>query len=327
MAFYFFSPGEFTGGPLGIHQAVAQINEIGASASIIYYDWSWPSNRIKTSPYGSRRIKVKNWRYRRNMDQRLADITANSSFIALTDDHFVVPESKPEIAQRLYLLGCKNVYLWWLSVDNFPLTNLKRLDIRQLIRRCHNLCQSYYAFDWVKSLGADKVSMLSDFVDLELDGSVIATDARQYDIAYLPSKSQGAEKIVSFLEQKYRLVALGGMMRDAVMETLSNTKIFLDFGHHPGKDRVPREAALCGCIPMIRREGAAKFEEDLPIPERLLVETPVFFDHAELANAVDRVLTDAVVMNRSLDKYRSIILNEKDKFRSELRYLISLDGA
>ena len=41
---------------------------------------------------------------------------------------------------------------------------------------------------------------------------------------------------------------------------------YIDFGPHPGMDRLPREAALAGCIVITNREGAAAHDEDVPLP-------------------------------------------------------------
>ena len=52
-----------------------------------------------------------------------------------------------------------------------------------------------------------------------------------------------------------------------VTELLMKSKIYIDFGHHPGMDRLPREAALAGCIVVTNKEGAANFRSDVPIGE------------------------------------------------------------
>jgi len=42
--------------------------------------------------------------------------------------------------------------------------------------------------------------------------------------------------------------------------------MYIDFGTHPGKDRIPREAALRNCIVLTNRNGAADNNVDVPIP-------------------------------------------------------------
>ena len=41
--------------------------------------------------------------------------------------------------------------------------------------------------------------------------------------------------------------------------------IYIDFGEHPGKDRIPREAALRNLIVITNRNGAAVNNIDVPI--------------------------------------------------------------
>lgn len=48
---------------------------------------------------------------------------------------------------------------------------------------------------------------------------------------------------------------------------MSKSKVYIDFGNHPGKDRIPREAAISGCIVITGKRGAAAFAEDVCIPE------------------------------------------------------------
>lgn len=62
---------------------------------------------------------------------------------------------------------------------------------------------------------------------------------------------------------------LGGRERmtgEEVVELLKTAKVYIDFGPHPGMDRLPREAALAGCVVITNREGAANFDDDVPLP-------------------------------------------------------------
>jgi hypothetical protein len=43
--------------------------------------------------------------------------------------------------------------------------------------------------------------------------------------------------------------------------------LYIDFGHHPGRDRMPREAAMHGCCLITGILGSAGNAIDLPIPK------------------------------------------------------------
>ncbi len=114
------------------------------------------------------------------------------------------------------------------------------------------------------------------------------------------------------------------MGREKIKATLLNTRIFLDFGSHPGKDRVPREAAICGATPMVRREGAATEKEDVPLPDQLLLENEVFFNPPVLASRVAEVLQNASKWQSELSPFRDWIMEEGSRFDAELLSLINI---
>ena len=53
-------------------------------------------------------------------------------------------------------------------------------------------------------------------------------------------------------------VPIRDMNKAQVRDALFGARLYIDFGHHPGKDRVPREAAVAGAVVLLREAGAAK---------------------------------------------------------------------
>ncbi|MGC8677909.1 MAG: hypothetical protein ACP5UF_06830 [Hydrogenobaculum sp.] len=87
------------------------------------------------------------------------------------------------------------------------------------------------------------------------------------------------------------------MTRDQVIETLQKAKVYIDFGNHPGKDRIPREAAILGCCVITGKRGSATFFEDVPIPEEYKFEERY----------------------QDFNYYRQVIRNEPTKFLENLK--------
>ena len=65
-------------------------------------------------------------------------------------------------------------------------------------------------------------------------------------------------------------VPLFNMPRTQVIETLKQSKVYVDCGGHPGRDRIPREAALLGCIVVTNTAGTAECFEDVPLMTKAL---------------------------------------------------------
>ncbi len=326
MSFIFLSKRRFTGGPLALHQAASRMNALGGRASVMYFQNYGRKQKFSLKrEAGNIRSTLDVFR-RWTVDERLKAIKVPAVGHANLEDNFVVPESFPELALQLLELGCPNVHFWWLSVDNFPLNSINLLSTQSMIRRCNHLCQSEYARDFAVKNGAQKVMMVSDVIDLaEPEGA--RDSVRKYDFAYLPAKTAGAEQLITQLGSKYNAVALKNMGRNQVTDALQSSKVFIDFGHHPGKDRVPREAALCGAIPMVRKVGAAGFAADVPLPEPLLVPTDVFFDFDAFDVCFQRVLQDAESLRKELVLYVKWISDESERFDDELRALMAFAEA
>lgn len=317
----FISTCKFTGGPLAIHQAASKVKAHGGEVGILYIKNDKPHKAFDLR--GERIVsKIGFWDSLKISGQLKAfGFPARVSFSR--DDHFIVPEVLPDVAYRLLRLGCKNVSLWWLSVDNFPLSKMHTLQNQLLMRKCRHLCQSEYAADFVWRHGASSVSMLSDEIDLHVSKDLPSISERTNDLCYLPNKSAGADELLEHLSREFSIVRLENMSRSQITETLLDTRIFLDFGHHPGKDRVPREAALCGAIPVVRAEGAARFEQDVPLPKELLIESRTFFDGPEFVSRIHDILNNSDEFDDALSRYRAKIASEKQAFDSEIQALIS----
>ncbi|WP_282093562.1 hypothetical protein [Epibacterium ulvae] len=329
MPFCFLTPGAFTGGPMALHQAAARLNALGGQASVMYItDKELGAGLDAFSQEGAgaqAKVRMRKGLRQSRPDRRLDMFEVPQLQAAPLETHFIVPEVWPDLASALVNHGCPNVHIWWLSVDNFPLNLLNQLVNQRLIRACNNLCQSAYAADFVRKNGAQNVSMLSDFVELDEVKNPKPIAARSIDIAYLPAKARGAEPLLDALGKDFKIVPLQNMTRDQVVETLSDSKIFLDCGNHPGKDRVPREAALCGAIPVVRHEGAARFTQDVPLPETLLIETESFFSVDQMRERIQAVLNASKEVSSDLARYREIIKRERAVFDTEIAALIEQD--
>jgi hypothetical protein len=62
-------------------------------------------------------------------------------------------------------------------------------------------------------------------------------------------------------------VPVTGLSRDEVAELLAYSKVYVDFGAHAGRTRLPREALAAGCVVVTGRRGAAGNGVDLALPE------------------------------------------------------------
>ena len=111
-----------------------------------------------------------------------------------------------------------------------------------------------------------------------------------------------------------------GLKRKQLVELLRKSKLYIDFGNHPGKDRLPREAALNGCCLITGIRGAAYFYEDIPIPDIYKLDEKKV-SKEDVISLIRNVLADYEKCFSDFNYYRSRILMEKAEFEEDVKKL------
>tara|TARA_B110000444_G_C18359137_1_gene375189 strand:+ start:107 stop:517 length:411 start_codon:yes stop_codon:yes gene_type:complete len=63
----------------------------------------------------------------------------------------------------------------------------------------------------------------------------------------------------------YEFKALSQMKDSEIKDNYCRSKIFMDLGTHPGRERMPREASMMGCILIVANRGSVSNDYDVPI--------------------------------------------------------------
>jgi hypothetical protein len=320
-----FCPEVKTGGPEALHQLGYRIACHGGTAHMVYYA---PFSRIEVEGHVIRCHAEGS-----PMPEHFAQYHPNVLTEArLGPDTLVIfPEPLSQFAANSDVAYHRA--LWWLSLDNgLPQNpNLAEEDYRRRFFSDPDLThfyQSDYARDFLSHSGSVRYHPLSDFTDQDfIHRSLIASEnpairGRGNNICFFPNK--GAELAGSFINARAVLppdiefVPIRGMTKAQVRDTLFDARLYIDFGHHPGKDRVPREAAIAGAIVLLRSAGAARHFLDHPLPREYL-----FSDEDVGSGALHRkvamILDDPDRHFANQRFYRDAILLERDRFDLEVR--------
>ena len=113
------------------------------------------------------------------------------------------------------------------------------------------------------------------------------------------------------------------MTNEEVLNLLLKSKVYIDFGTHPGKDRIPREAAMCGCCVITGKRGSAKYYEDVPLRDDFK------FDDKEenIDKIIDKInlcLENYEEQNKNFDEYRKGIIGEEEKFEEDIKKIFKI---
>lgn len=306
--FFVCSPGDcVTGGPELLHQLVAEMRRMGREASIVYLPMGQPWQTPEVYA-----------RYGCPVSPSIPD----------EDDVAVIV---PEICTRL-LHHFKRAArcIWWLSVDNYRgnfddalhrrIWLKRRLD--SAIRRADtiiHLFQSRYAADFVGDRFGAGGYFLSDYLADEFAQPVL-TEPRTDVVLYNPKKGIGMTRRIMAQAPDIDFVPLINMSRAEMRSALTTAKVYIDFGFHPGKDRIPREAAMCGCVVVVGLRGSACNDHDIPISS--VYKLPASRAGASrTATLLREVLRHYPQHRDSQQDYREIIGQERPGFALQVEAL------
>ncbi|WP_292460125.1 hypothetical protein [Methanothermococcus sp.] len=185
----------------------------------------------------------------------------------------------------------------------------------------YHMVQSFYAKDILEKSNIKKpIYYLSDY--LNKDFLKIKTDLSQKQniVAYNPKKGYSFTKKIIKAAPDIEFIPIINMTRDEVIKTLQKAKVYIDFGNHPGKDRIPREAAILRCCVITGKRGSARYYEDVPIPEAYKFEDQVEY----IPNVINKIKDCFENFEKrccDFDYYRRVINEEPDKFVSNLKQI------
>ncbi|MDA8089118.1 MAG: hypothetical protein M0Z61_02680 [Nitrospiraceae bacterium] len=308
-----------TGGPEAIHQLAYNLRkELNLDARIFYYPPNVPDPVHEA--------------------YKMYDIPFVNSIEDGQDHLLIVPEVYEGLLNfTRYNEGRK--IIWWLSVDNFYETrhnhylnlfkvfNVISLSFEKTILKdpfvrqaSYHLVQSFYAKKELSGEGLpeERMAVVSDYLNDFFLNQRIDDGEKENIVAYNPRKGHEFTQKIIDTARDVRFVPLIDMTRDEVIGTLKKAMVYIDFGNFPGKDRIPREAAMLGCCVITGKRGAAAYHEDFPIPDEYKFE-----DKIENIPIITGKIKECFALfkekNGDFDGFREIIKKDKSKFVEDLK--------
>lgn len=334
--FYVIAPANTTtGGPELLHQLVYQLNQLGVNA-IIAYDQCSKDGAEPSIPQQYKRY--------------VTEFTTVNSIPDAKDSYVVIPETRPFYVKKYKKA---TAIFWWLSVDFFrkmcdPQYKLENQGAPQAIkalmlqtkRRAFSsikqapihLYQSEYAREYAISQGIAPSALmkLSDYVNDDYRTGIdhLSFFDRKPNVLYNPKKGRQYTEQLIELAPDLHWVPLQGYTNEQLVSLMKESMLYIDFGFHPGKDRLPREAAACGTCVITGKQGAAAFNKDYPIPEWASIDQTVT-SPTEVVNTIKYVLDNYNQLIDEFSPYREMIKSEKEIFKNDLEaflnYIIALE--
>lgn len=269
----------------------------------------------------------------------------------------VLPETSFYISNHYHQV---QTVLWWLSIDNYyhkekkhiPLSEifsfsttygLKQcwhrfvkifrfqwafkydFSIKQIIQKEYiNAYQSEYAKLHLQARGVSNLHPLKDYINTDFTAETAFADRRPV-ILYNPKKGAKFTRKLIKAAPDLSFIPLQNLSRAELQNLFRTSMIYIDFGNHPGMDRLPREAALNGCCIITGRRGAADNDIDIPIDSHKYKLDEAKETVGTIVNRIREVIANYSLCIDDFKAYRQRIAEEQNEFYKQIDNLFHLN--
>ena len=307
-----------------MHQLAYYMRKLGMEAYTVYYTYSGFPKASPVERYRQYEVEVLPY-------DQIEDEEGN---------YVIAPENAP---------WCLNAFkkaqkcIWWLSVAYHDvkrgtlkerLLHLKRKAFGQntknyrnvafSLRDCQHLCGSKYAYEEVrKMLPNSRVKYMVEPISLDFlrIGNAELPTEREDVVLYNPSKPSDIMK--ELLERaRFHYVPLKGFTPEGLAERYKKAKLYVDFGHFGGPERMPKEAVYYGCNILVANHNAAANDFDVAIPTKYKV------DDGETAEQIESRIADMLAhyeeQNVDFQPFKLKVERLEESFMNQLKEVFNL---
>lgn len=295
MKVFIYSPYHKTGGPECLHQYCDVMNSIGADAYMCYWNIKDPYSPIDVPLIYTE--KYTNLKCVKGIEDSSENLLIIPEIVSIKKIRALWPDIRVAVA--------------WLSLAyGLPLLREYLSDPKIV-----HIFQSYWAKTHV--IGAARGSIetfdLDDYISDEYTNQTWDRWEKEDWVAYNPAKDSETPSIC--MENCAKCIPIHKMNSSQVISTLKKCKVYMDLGTHPGRDRMPREAALLGCVVVTNKKGTAAYYEDVMLDTRAE-------ERVDQARFMKKALENYNSMVKNQDEYVRIIKGLKEKLSLQMRAFI-----
>jgi len=305
--------GAVTGGPEALHQLVAHMNTLGLAAYMCYLPFKGYTN----APQPYEHYKTKSTFYE--------DVPGNL---------IIFPEVYPMLALKVKYAQAA---IWWLSLENFlerrhvfPLHDKIRYLKRVIqgrrpwgggkaLKKIIHFSQTEHSSEYLRSCDINPIPLIDSInEDFLTDRYLQRIDHKENIILYNPTKGWKVTRELINANPDWKFEPLKNLNQAKLSEKLFNAKLYIDFGHHPGRDRLPREAVMHGCCLITGKLGSARNDIDIPIPHKYKLDTNTIFFIEQFRCITSEIMENFPEQYKNFISYRRWLQDEPRVFKEQI---------
>lgn len=315
--------GYASGGPEALHQLAHALLNLKRNVMMFYYG----AKKDKITP--------------RHQNYKIYDIPYITDISEIKNDPsnlVIIPEAACQILNEKKI-DKTSKSIWWLSVDFF-FKNMQSHNKNHILKKILRGDKKFPSFDQIKEMKEiihipnsyytqkflidnklNHTSVISDYLNFNYltdNFSDEELDKKQDLIIYNPAKNGDFLNKIRSKTSELEWVPIQNMTQVEVKKLMNSAKIYIDFGFHPGRERMPREACLAKCCLIIGKDGAAKYKQDMPIMDYYHFESKDE-NIEDIVTVIHDCLNNYQVKIKDFYSYEVDIRNAEARFNKEVK--------
>ena len=298
-----------TGGTEGIHKLVSQFCKLGVNAKVLY------SGMDLSNPQPKEFAEYEcDW---------VTEIPNDFNGVLIFPEVWGNRVTLPIYEDMKVAINWQGIDVYdWNTPDDQKGLFLQRTDTI-------HITMSEYGIEHLRALGIDDPIKIpdclnQDFYDVEFDRNAERKDIVLYNpVPVKMTKFQETVMARATTELGIRFKAIQGLTRAELIDLLKQHKLYIDFGVFSGRERLPREAVMCGCCILTSNKGTAAYYQDNTILDKYKIS-----DVNEALGMIKYVLREYKECLSDFDVYRYALKTDNEDYADDVKYLLQrLKGA
>jgi hypothetical protein len=195
-----------------------------------------------------------------------------------------------------------------------------------------HILQSYYVYNFLTNFAkTSKMFFLHEPLEDDYLNFSISKDRKEDIVTWNTRKAYPITlKVIKALKKnKVHVVDLENVGKANMINILGKSKIFIDIGIHPGRDRPPREAVVLGNIAVVNNHGGCFYYDDCMIEPPFKVdcytETKCNINPKKVAEDILHYIENyEYYYKKYFAKFREYILEEPKLYQKEIEQLTKI---
>lgn len=185
-----------------------------------------------------------------------------------------------------------------------------------------HLSNSFHVAEYCKSKGAQNTFVIQNPVRDEIYKKEIIPGKRKNIILVGYRTSKFLIFLLKIYLRKYNIIRLKNIPYNELVDLMTESKLFIELGVNPGRDRMPREAGLLGCAVIVGKRDSYTNRQDYNIENQYIVPAR-FMNFLKIMKLSKEITSNYDFHITKFKNYKEQLINEKQNFDKNVTSVFS----